>query len=330
MTQDMIFRAVGGHPTPIFVRNPDGSPIQLDGKEFFNLAQASAHFELPTDVLVSMYNATWGSLFPTESPMVDQENDEFEAGENADGDAMSLTDLRLAALKVARYPNVKQSHFDFFVEVCRQKHVNPWSKQLYLSVVEGDDGNETPQIIVGIELLRSIAINSGHYAGSDDIEHETDDQGNLVRSIVTVYRMVNGQRCAFSRSAWWEEYYPGTEKSSLYDEMPRVCLGRCAEAAALRCAFPEELGDFYAVEEWERARTKVRNVELKPDPHEEDAPTSPRLLALSLIDMGVADPQKRQEVMSKLYREFGKMGDCPEMYQTAWKAVKRRPRAYGI
>jgi hypothetical protein len=72
---------------------------------------------------------------------------------------------------------------------------------------------------------------------------------------VTVYRMNRGARCAYSARVFWEEMYASAGKSELPNDMwakrPRGQLDKCVEAAALRKAFPEELGNVYAAEEME-------------------------------------------------------------------------------
>jgi phage recombination protein Bet len=69
---------------------------------------------------------------------------------------------------------------------------------------------------------------------------------------VTVYRLVNGDRCPFSETVFWEEAYARQGKSVLPNEMwqkrPRGQLLKCAKAASLRAAFPEEAGEYTAEE----------------------------------------------------------------------------------
>lgn len=70
---------------------------------------------------------------------------------------------------------------------------------------------------------------------------------------VTVYRMVGGVRCAFTETVFWEEAYARSGRGELPNEMwqkrPRGQHVKCAKAASLRAAFPEETG--YTAEEME-------------------------------------------------------------------------------
>jgi phage recombination protein Bet len=69
----------------------------------------------------------------------------------------------------------------------------------------------------------------------------------------TVYRMVNGVRCPFSEMVFWEETYARQGRAEVPNEMwqkrPKGQLLKCAKAASLRAAFPEEAG--YTAEEME-------------------------------------------------------------------------------
>ena len=72
---------------------------------------------------------------------------------------------------------------------------------------------------------------------------------------VTVYRLVNGQRCAFTEEVYWLEAYSTAGgrysqiPTAMWIKRPKGQLAKCAKAASLRTAFPEECG--YSAEEME-------------------------------------------------------------------------------
>lgn len=72
---------------------------------------------------------------------------------------------------------------------------------------------------------------------------------------VTVYRMVGGQKCAFSEPIFWKEAYArvgganATLPNDMWTKRPYGQLHKVAKAASLRTAFPEETD--YSAEEME-------------------------------------------------------------------------------
>jgi hypothetical protein len=88
-------------------------------------------------------------------------------------------------------------------------------------------------------------------AGSDDAAF-TDDGHGLAAS-VSVYRMTQGQRFAYTATARWSEYCPPSGQDHMWQKMPHTMLAKCAEALALRKAFPRQLAGLYASEEMEQA-----------------------------------------------------------------------------
>jgi len=131
----------------------------------------------------------------------------------------------------------------------------------------------------GIGLLRITAARTGLYQGIDDaefgpmierefIDHYEDDrdprQNRDIKQTVkypewcrmTVYKYVKGERCAFTAKVYWTEIYATAGRNTempneMWRKRPIGQLEKCTEAAALRRAFPEELGGQYTADEME-------------------------------------------------------------------------------
>jgi phage recombination protein Bet len=85
---------------------------------------------------------------------------------------------------------------------------------------------------------------------------------------VTVYRIIGGQRCAFTEPVYWLEAYGRIGRSELPNDMwakrPRGQLLKVSKAASLRAAFPEENSD-YTAEEMEGVTIGVDAPPVAPD-----------------------------------------------------------------
>ena len=149
----------------------------------------------------------------------------------------------------------------------RPVHVVPmWSKAL---------GREVETVWPGIAEVQTTASRTGQWAGMDAPRFGPDktrafrgrvrgEEGweDIAVTLtfpawceVTVYRVVQGTRCPFTETVWWEETYSraGGARSEVPTDMwvkrPHGQLLKCAKAASLRAAFPEEAD--YTAEEME-------------------------------------------------------------------------------
>lgn len=141
---------------------------------------------------------------------------------------------------------------DIFLHQCRKTGLDPLAKQIYFQKRQNKKTGESQMtIITGIDGYRLVAQRTGQYAGNDDPVF--DDEAKPRKATVTVYRIVGGIRCPFTASARWEQYYPGDYLGFMWNKMPHLMLGKCAEALALRKAFPAELSGVYTAEEMHQA-----------------------------------------------------------------------------
>lgn len=142
---------------------------------------------------------------------------------------------------------------ELFFHQARRAGLDPLAKQIYYVKRKGKG-----VIQVGIDGLRLIADRTGKYAGSDDAEFEGETRGGYpAKAKVAVYKMVQGQRCAFSATARWDEYYPGDDQGFQWRKMPHAMLAKCAEALALRKAFPADMSGLYIHEEMDQAGVEI-------------------------------------------------------------------------
>lgn len=151
----------------------------------------------------------------------------------------------------------------------RVVHIVPiWNKQL---------GRMIDSVWPGIGELRTTAFRTGEYAGRDRAEWGPmlmQQIGNVEVVFpewcrVTLYRMIHDQRVAFAGpEVYWLETYAESGRNDVTpNEMwrgrPRGQLEKCAEAAALRAAFPEECGGDYIPEEVQHGQAQTVDVKVK-------------------------------------------------------------------
>ena len=139
-----------------------------------------------------------------------------------------------------------------FVAAANRTGLDPFQRQIY-AIKRG--GQMTIQ--VGIDGFRLIAERTGEYEGQtatqwcgpDGVWRDVWlDNGPPAAARVGVYR--RGFREALYGTALFRSYSQG---SGLWTKMPEVMLAKCAEALALRRAFPAQLSGLYVTEEMEQA-----------------------------------------------------------------------------
>jgi phage recombination protein Bet len=108
-------------------------------------------------------------------------------------------------------------------------------------------------IHLGIDGFRLIAERTGKYCPGSDTQFVYDDKGALVGAKVFVKKLTSdGTWHEVSATALLREY---STRKALWNTMPHVMIEKCAEARALRRAFPAQLGGMYSEEEMQQAKT---------------------------------------------------------------------------
>lgn len=173
------------------------------------------------------------------------------------------TEARIAFVREHFCGGAPEKDAALFIEICRRRGLSPEEKQVYFIGRSDKSGRKSYTIQTSIDGYRLMAARTGDYAGSDEPVFVYGDRqtamGRLIpeKATVTVWRFVRGQRCAFTASALWDEYSP---EMNLWNTMPSVMLAKCAEAQALRKAFPVELSGIYTGDEMEQAGESAQRV----------------------------------------------------------------------
>jgi phage recombination protein Bet len=155
-----------------------------------------------------------------------------------------LTEDQLDLIAATIAPGLNSDELSLFASVCERTGLDPFARQIYAIKRNGRMG-----IQVSIDGFRVIAERSGRYEGQTPTQWCGDD--GVWRDVwldrtapraarVGVYR--TGAREPIVAVANIEAYQQPTP---LWKSMPANMLAKCAEALALRKAFPADLSGLY-------------------------------------------------------------------------------------
>lgn len=171
----------------------------------------------------------------------------FPSARSAEAIAMALDYCRVRKLDILKKP----------------VHIVPmWSASL---------GREVETVWPSITEVQTTASRTKQWAGMDEPSWGKEitktfkgvKKNNVGETVVemtipeycavTVYRMIDGQKCAFTEPVYWMEAYGRIGKTELpndgWTKRPRGMIIKVAKAFSLRAAFPEE--GFHVAEEME-------------------------------------------------------------------------------
>jgi len=173
--------------------------------------------------------------------------------------AWSREDVELIKNTVAR--GATDTELKLFLMVAKRSGLDPFSKQIHF--VKRKVWNATKRayeevgtIQTGIDGYRAIGEQTGTLAGIDDAQFDSEEGDHPKKATVTVYRFLKGERVGFTASARWTEYAALDREgnpAAMWKKMPYLMLAKCAEALALRKAFPNDLSGLYTNEEMQQA-----------------------------------------------------------------------------
>lgn len=145
---------------------------------------------------------------------------------------------------------------ELFIHACKRTGLDPFMKQIH-AVKRYQDGREVMTIQTGIDGYRLIAERTDRYMPGREPSYEYNTKNELVKSTAYVQKLDKlGKWHEVGASAFWDEYVgkkKGGETNHMWATKPHIMLAKCAEALALRRAFPAELSGVYTAEEMSQA-----------------------------------------------------------------------------
>ena len=185
-----------------------------------------------------------------------------------------------SALKNSLYTGARDESIKMVLDYCKAAKLDPMQKPVHIvpmSVKNAQTGRYEYKDVVmpGVGLYRIQAARSNQYAGVSEPEFGEDVTCNLGGveitypkwCRVTVKKIVNNTIVEFTAKEYWLENY-ATKKDELapntmWKKRPYGQLAKCAEAQALRKAFPEIVGQHPTAEEMEGKDINDLEIEVK-------------------------------------------------------------------
>jgi phage recombination protein Bet len=168
----------------------------------------------------------------------------------------------VALLKQTICKGITESELAMFLWVAKKHKLDPMTRQLhavkrFVTKHHQDEkgiwvGGEQMSIQIGIDGYRSMAaVNHKDFGGVDEPEYEFADGEKRIPTLARVRVWKKGFDHPSVGVAYWDEYAPAgldADKAFMWKKMPKHMLAKCAEALALRKAYPD-LADIYTDEE---------------------------------------------------------------------------------
>lgn len=272
-----------------------------------------------------------------------------------------IDEVTWGALCNTVYPGADPESVVMAIDYCRARKLDIMLKPVHLVPMQVTDSRTKQKVwrdvpMPGIGMYRIQADRSGNYAGADepefgpDVTEEFPDPWNQGQHITvtypawckyTVYKIVGGHRVAFSSKELWKENYATqsgktTAPNSMWKKRSYGQLAKCAEAQALRKAWPE-IGSEPTAEEMEGKQMFSDEREINPSPQRKPESNIAASLKAAINKSAEVEQQapewsveqeesyqeligkiqlaENQEQLSALANSLAGLGDMPEGYR---------------
>jgi phage recombination protein Bet len=277
-----------------------------------------------TEDVIDMPMATAPALVKTTTPLPDAVA------------RRGVSEAQWRTLTTSLYPAAKPESVLMVLDYCAARKLDPLKRPCHIVPMEVKVGNTyewRDVVLPGIYELRTTAHRTGQYLGHAKAVYGPEEKHAGVMAPTycefTVYRWNPAitQRAEFPVCVWFKEVVATKrdgQANQRWAKAPIQMLTKCAEAAALREAFPDELGGLYAEEEIDGQRAIDAPVIDAAKPVEQ-APEKPegydRWLAKVIVSAGgglekLQDAWKLGTTAQKQYLRATEL--------EAWEALKAR------
>lgn len=193
----------------------------------------------------------------------------------------------------------------YFLNVCKSMNLDPFQNQIYAVKF----GNKL-SIQTGIGGLRAIAGRTGELGGESCVEFYDpqakewtevwDREGKPLAGRVSVYR--KGCEHPFTAVLHWKEFHSG---KNLQKDKPLHMFAKTVRAAALRMAFPTEIGGLHVQGEVPEDNSEPSQIqqELSQPLVSQSAPSENE--DAEIVEEETFDLSRHKELLTGIIQQFG-------------------------
>ncbi len=223
--------------------------------------------------------------------------------------ALTLSESELIdVLQTSIYPGAALNSIKMVLAYCRAANLDAMQKPVHIVPMWDKNAKAMRDVIMpGVGLYRTQAARSSQLAGIGEPEFgpmvELQLGGSTIRvpewCKVTVKRLLqNGAIADYISKEYWIENYATAGKDSeapnmMWKKRPRGQLGKCAQAQALRMAFPEMTGSAPTADEMEGKFIDSMEMDVTPKTRENP-------LAIAQQATKLEDSDEREHLMADL------------------------------